>query len=307
MTTFTKENVLAYKELLETIIKEKCEGKKKIGVALSSGIDSAHLLFSLLSLGYDVTGFSFHREGIRSTDYTLSKKNCETLGIPFVEVVVPNNIEIDRLIHIMKDHQLKNKAAVECTYTMDFVWSEMQKNGIDVAFSGVGQDNHFGTTKKASIHFSATLELCQEFRKMSFDHFDYDSTGTWGVGKQGQTWIDLAKEKGIDLIAPAYDRRVYEMFYGFMFKDLNSPKQKYPCWEVYSDYVEKTKLGKHSDLQCGDTMIREMFETLLDNPTLNPDKVTNMLTFWRRWQDRLTNEEPELKVKKKYSHIIIED
>lgn len=301
-----EKDISEYRDLLETIVKEKLVGKTKIGVALSSGIDSAHILFSLLNLGHEVTGFSFHREGVNSTDYQLSKKNCAALNIPFVEVVIPNKIDVPRLVHIMKDHTLKNKAAVECTYTMDFVWTEMQKHGIEVAFSGVGQDNHFGTTKKASIHFSATLALNQRFRKDCFDHFDFDATGLWGVGKQGQTWIDLALEKGILLAAPAYDKRVYDFFYNTMFKDLNTPKQKYPCWAVYPEYVEKAKLGKHMDLQCGDSLIRELFEPLLKDKVLNPNGKTSMLSFWRDWQDRLMSEEPEKRVNKKYSHIIFE-
>jgi predicted PP-loop superfamily ATPase len=300
------KDVSDYRTLLETIIKEKLIGKNKIGIALSSGIDSSGLMFALVDMGYKVTAFSFHREGVISTDYKLSKQNCDALGIEFVEVVIPNKVDVDRLIHIMKDHSLKNKAAVECTYTMDFVWSKMQEYKVDVAFSGVGHDNHFGTTKKASIHYSSTLALCQEFRQMSFDHFDFVNTGKWGIGKQPQVWIDLALEKGIHLAAPAYDKRIYDFFYNFQFKELNTPKQKYPCWEAYDSYVKKTKLGKHTDLQCGDSQIRELFEPLLLDKNLNPNNKTSMLSFWRDWQDRLTNEEPEVKVKDRYKNIIIE-
>lgn len=281
-----------YKNLLETIIKEKIENtNKKIGIALSSGIDSSVLLFSLLSMGYKVTAFSFHREGVISTDYSKAKENCRILDVPFVEVIIPNQIETDRLIHIMKDHSLKNKAAVECTYTMDFVWSKMQEYKVDVAFSGVGNDNHFGTTKKASIHYSDSLSACQEFRKLSFDHFDFAKTGKWRMGKQPQVWTDLALEKGIELVAPAYDKRLYDLFYPYQFKELNKPKQKYPCWESYDSYVQKTKLGRHQDLQCGDTKIRELFESLLLDTDLNPNKKTKMLTFWMDWQKRLKNPE----------------
>lgn len=277
-----------YKKLLETIIKERIENtNKKIGIALSSGIDSSVLLFSLLSMGYKVTAFSFHREGVISTDYSKAQENCRILKVPFVEVIIPNQIETDRLIHIMKDHSLKNKAAVECTYTMDFVWSEMEKHGIEAAFSGVGNDNHFGTTKKASIHYSSTLTLCQEFRRMSFDHFDFVKTGKWGIGKQPQVWADLALEKGIELVSPAYDKRLYDFFYPYQFKELNKPKQKYPCWKAYDSYVQKTKLGRHQDLQCGDTQIRELFEPLLLDKNLNPNNKTSMLSFWRDWQRRL--------------------
>lgn len=280
--------IQTYKKLLETIIKEKIENtNKKIGIALSSGIDSAVLMFSLLSMGYKVTAFSFHREGVISTDYSKAKENCRILDVPFVEVVIPNKIDIDRLIHIMKDHQLKNKAAVECTYTMDFVWSEMEKHGIGVAFSGVGNDNHFGTTKKASIHYSDSLSACQEFRKLSFDHFNFNKTGKWCMGLQPQVWTDLALEKGIELVAPAYDKRIYDFFYNFQFKELNTPKQKYPCWKAYPDFVDKVNLGRHQDLQCGDTKIRELFEPLLLDPVLNPNKKTKMLAFWRDWQKRL--------------------
>lgn len=295
-----------YRKLLEGIVSKQCEGKKNIAVALSGGIDSAHLLFTLLSLGKSVRTYSLHREGVVSTDYRLSEKNSEILNIPFTEVILPNKLDIKRLVHIMKDHKLKNKAAVECTYTMDFVWEAMQKDGIDCAFSGVGQDNYFGTTKKASIHYSQTLELNQQFRKMSFDHFDYDNTGVWGMGKQPTVWTDLAAERGIKLVAPAYDRTIYEFFYSVPWKEMNTPKQKYPCWAIYPDYVKKCSLEKHSDLQCGDTQIRELFEPLLKDPSINTKGRTRMLDMFRDWQDRLCGPE-DVKINKKYSHIIEED
>lgn len=292
-----------YRKLLEEVILKQCEGKKNIAVALSGGIDSAHILFALLSLGKSVRTYSLHREGIISTDYRLSEKNSEILKVNFTEVILPNKLDISRLVHIMKDHTLKNKAAVECTYTMDFVWEAMQKDGIDCAFSGVGMDNFFGTTKKASIHFSKTLELNQQFRKMSFDHFDYDTTGVWGMGKQPTVWTELAGERGIKLCSPAYDKKLYDYFYNQTFGYLNSPKQKNPCWCSYNEYVLKCSLGKHSDLQCGDTQIRELFEPLLNNRELNPNKKTSMLSFWKDWQDRLCDVTP---IPEKYRHILEE-
>lgn len=295
-----------YRKLLEEVILKQCEGKKNIAVALSGGIDSAHILFALLSLGKSVRTYSLHREGIISTDYRLSEKNSKILNVPFTEVILPNKLDMSRLVHIMKDHTLKNKAAVECTYTMDHVWEAMQKDGVDCVFSGVSNDNYFGTTKTASIHFSQTLELNQQFRREHFDWLDYDKTGRWVYGKQVQVWSDLAKERGIHLAVPAYDRKVYEFFYPIHWKTMNTPKQKYPCWAIYPEYVSKCSLEKHSDLQCGDTQIRELFEPLLKDPSINTKGRTRMLDVFRDWQDRLCGPE-DVKINKKYSHIIIED
>lgn len=280
---FDDSHLQKYKKLIEGITTKELEGHKSIAVALSAGIDSAMILFCLLDLGYKVTAFTFHREGVISTDFKLSKENCKILGVDFVEVIVPNKIDTNRLIHIMRDLKVKNKSAVECTYTMDYVWEKMQEHNVDIAFSGIGNDSLYGSSKKANIHFGKTLELNQLFRRNNFM-----STGTYQFNGQVKAWSNLCAEKGIKLSVPIWDRTIYDFLNPFTFKELNTPTQKTPCWNLYPDYVEKTTIKKHENLQCGDSQIRELFEPLLLDKVANPNNKKSMLAFWKDWQERLS-------------------
>lgn len=270
--------ITKYKELLETIVKEHCVGKK-IGIALSSGIDSNHILFGLIEsgLGTSTIAFSFHVEGVLSSDFKAAQMNSKELGIDFVEVIIPKTLDIPRLIKIQR-LGLKNKSSVESTYPMSFVWDKMKEYDITTGFSGVGMDNYFGLTKKDNI-YNKTLESAQK-RRMEL-------IGNGVPGIQGQVWIDLAKENGINLICPAYNRDVFNHFNDRTFKELNTPREKDELWSAYPEYIPRLKLGKHTNLNCGDSGVREMYETLLTNKVLNPNNKTQMLAFWKDWQSRL--------------------
>lgn len=283
---------MEYKNLLEQIISHGFgestqsnhhttseSSSKNIGIALSSGIDSNHILFGLIEsgLGASTIAFSFHVEGILSSDFKAAQINSKALGIEFVEVVIPKTLDITRLIKIQR-LGLKNKSAVESTYPMSFVWDKMREYGITTGFSGVGMDNYFGLTKKDNI-YNKTLESAQK-RRMEL-------IGNGVPGIQGQVWINLANENGINLICPAYNKDVFDYFNDRTFKELNTPKEKNELWTAYPSYTEKLKLGKHTNLNCGDSGVREMYETLLTNKVLNPNSKTQMLAFWKDWQNRL--------------------
>lgn len=288
-----KSQIEVFKKLIFETVSNSCSGSDTVGVALSSGIDSNLLMFSLLEAGKKVRAYSFHREGVQSSDYVLAKRNAEKLGVSFTEVVVPTELDMGKLKHLMTTHNLKSKTAIECTYTMSFVWEAMGRDGVDIAYAGISMDSHFCHSKTASIHYKETLALNQEYRRMKFDHYDFETTGIWGLGAQASAWVGTAKENGVELILPAARKSVYDFFYTKTWYELNEPTQKHPLWECYPEYVQKLDLRKHTNLQCGDSMIRELFEPMLESK-LNKKSRKRIMDLYRDLHEEYNSKKSSL-------------
>lgn len=282
-------NVDAFRKIFEKSLIEDLEGiskKEKIGVALSSGIDSNAILYGLHKMGYNVVGYTYHRENILSYDYKVAKQTCDNLGIPHVEVVVPDKLNFSLVKHLIKDHDFKLKTAVEVLYIMDHVWKQMSEDGIKNAFCGCDADDYFCISKKAQIHFKNTLELNQEFRKLCFDEIEFDSKTGFATkviwDRQLRYWPITAAEHKVNLKQPYNNLEMFNFFWDKTWDELNKPKQKHPLWALYPDYVAKSgKLTTHLDLQCSDTDIRQIFEVLLKDKKLNIKRRERMIDLYR--------------------------
>lgn len=288
-----KSQIEVFKKLIFETVSNSCSGSDTVGVALSSGIDSNLLMFSLLEAGKKVRAYSFHREGVLSTDYVLAKQNAETLNVPFTEVVVPNELDMTKLKKLMTKYNLKSKTDIECTYTMSFVWEAMGRDRVPYAVAGIGIDNHFGSSKTASIHYKETLELNQEYRKIKYDRYDFETTGRWGLSDQAMAWVGLANENGVSLKLPATEKQVYDFFYTKTWYELNEPTQKHPMWECYPEYVKKLDLRKHTNLQCGDSLIRELFEPMLESK-LNKKSRKRIMDLYRDLHEEYNSKKSSL-------------
>lgn len=285
------------RNIYEAIISESLVGidkNEKIGVALSSGIDSNSILYALIKLGYtNVHGVTFHRQNVLSTDFLVAKQTCKNLGVGFIEVIIPDKINLALIKHMIKTHKMKKKTYIECLYTMDYVWEEMRKNGIVHAFNGAISDAYFCINKKASMHFKKTLELNQQFRMSCFENVVFDDAGVpiQSNYPQGKYWVRMAAEHGVNMRMPFDDTRLFKYFWDLSWYDLNEPREKYPLWQLYPDMVSKSgKLGKHTNLQCGDSEIRPLFECLLADPSVNTRKRIRMMDVYRDMFDLWSDE-----------------
>lgn len=285
--SMTRDEISEYRKIFMQILTEQSEGATDVAVALSSGIDSSDIVFGLLELGKNVHAYTFRREGVYSADFVNAKANCEAIGVPFHEVIIPNEIDVSLIDRLILDFDLKKKTEIECCYPMDFVWKKMAEDGFKVGFSGYICDQYFCISKNAMIHFKETLELNQAFRRSKMDQHDFAKTGIWKWGKQTKAWDGQAKHYGLDLKMTFVDKRNYDFFYNYSWYELNQPREKYPLWELFPEQVKKTTLFKHTNLQCGDSLIRELFEPLLKVEELNPRNRNRMLDFYRDWYDRL--------------------
>ena len=78
----------------DILIKEAKKVKSdRVAVLLSSGIDSASVLFSLMETGKKVTAYSFRRNDRYSTDFIGARNIAKTFGVEFKEILLPTDLE----------------------------------------------------------------------------------------------------------------------------------------------------------------------------------------------------------------------
>lgn len=243
-------------------------GETEIGICLSSGIDSNTLLFGLLELGLKPTAYSFHVDGVMSTDFVTARQNAKTFGVPFKEIIIPQTINIEYIYKIF-DSGLYKKTSVECLYPFLYLIPEVTQK---ILLTAHDADTHFGISKKAMIHHRATLELKQQYVA---ERLIYPK-----AKKQTQVLQEWCQELGISTDTPYNKKPIIDYFYPLTWDELNKPTQKHPLKTMFPEQTKKIKPYPHINLQCGDSYLREIFEPLLKT-NLNKRNRTRTIDLYR--------------------------
>jgi hypothetical protein len=141
-----------------------------------------------------------------------------------------------------------------------------------ILLTGGAADGHFCLSKRGMIHFRHTLEKMNEFRDNLFDEPNYSQRVT--LNELG--W----HENQVSVRAPFGADSVREYFRTKTWEDINRPKQKQVLTDMFTQF-ELIKRFNHTNLQCGDSMIREVFEEMLDISDLNKKNRTRMMDLYR--------------------------
>ena len=231
-----------FREILEPL-------PEQIAVATSGGIDSSALVVSALEAGLTPTVFSFAFEGHPSTDFLYAEKLAKHFGVYFAPVYLPTSQEkITAALRLLtRSYKLKKKARIECTFPFLFLADAVQAAGISTLVTGLCADGHFGLSKTAMIHFREPQAKFDAFRH---DYFSDPDAG----GRKGITAVCNAAN--VRLVNPYYDTRVFKLFIGRPWDELNKPRQKEAIRSEYPE-LDPFNLPKHSNLQLGDSGIAE--------------------------------------------------
>jgi asparagine synthetase B (glutamine-hydrolysing) len=223
----------------------------EVALCLSSGLNSNSILFELVEQGKKVTAFTFSMEGIESRDYVHAKKNCETFGVDFVNVVLPHSLEsIKEDVYTLAKMGAKSKADFECF----FPFLHLYKHGgltQKYVLSGLGADGHFCITKRGMIHFRDKID---SFRDMIYSNPNYG---------QKQMHEKICESLGKVYIAPYHTEEMRNEFRGVQWNEINKPKEKQAIIDAYKDYFTKVKLFRHQNFQKGDSGISTAFMQLV--------------------------------------------
>lgn len=261
-------------ELKEIFINEVAEATRNVrnvAVALSSGIDSTVVMLSLLELKKHVRAYTFHVEGVESQDLIHARANAKTFDVELIECVIPKTLNVANVFKLIRDYDLRKKVDIECTYPFLYVFPKVREV---IMLTGGTADGHFCISKKGMIHFRHTLEKMNEFRNNLFNDANYS---------QRQTLERLGWDIGGSIVyAPFGAQCVRDFFVDKTWEDINRPKQKQVLTDMFPEQFKKIKRFNHTNLQCGDSMIREVFEVMLQcKITINKKNRKRMMDLYR--------------------------
>ena len=221
----------------------------RIAVATSGGISSAALLASAIEAGKTPTVTSFTFEGHYSTDFLYAQKLANFFCANFEPVFLPTDqAEILASIRLLsKTYKLKKKARIECTFPFLYLARVVKSLEISTLVTGLCDDGHFGLSKKAMIHFREPQEKFDAFRCDYFSNPD-------AAGRKGIT--EVCKDANVQIVNPYYDAKVFRLFIGRSWDELNKPRQKEAIRREYPE-LDRFNIPRHSNLQLGDSGIAE--------------------------------------------------
>lgn len=262
-----------------------CGKETDVAVTLSSGIDSNATMFALLELKKNVTAYSFHIEGVNSTDFVGAKANAKIFGVKFVECIIPKKIDVQLIYDFMKLSNRKKKTEVECFYPYYFLLPKIEQK---VLLLGLASDLYFCLSKKGKIHYAKSIDTLKIFRD------DLINVTRKDVITLNEITQSLGKD--FKVADPFEQQSVFDYFYNKNWKEINTPHQKQPILDMFPEYYSKINVYNHTNLQCGDSMIRETFEQLLSNKEINHRGRNRMLDLYKDMYDSVHNKETKLEL-----------
>jgi|6_EtaG_2_1085325.scaffolds.fasta_scaffold02497_5 asparagine synthetase B (glutamine-hydrolysing) len=243
-----------HKDAVATVLMEELDNTpQNVALALSGGIDSLSVMFTLLRLGRSVTAYSFRLDAVQSSDFSEARTWAARFDVKFVPIVLPVQVSRlkDDIRELVDQYGLRRKTDIECAWAFLYLIPAVTES---VLVTGSASDGHFGISKKAMIHFRHSAKQLDDFRRMTFGNPNY---------AQQQTVSAIGKESGVDLKVPYASRSMQELFMGTEWEDINKPKQKQSILESFDTEFASGKVRPHTNLQLGDSKIAEHFTKLL--------------------------------------------
>lgn len=222
---------------------------RDVAVAVSGGVDSSSLVLSLLDAGARPTVVSFTLDDRSSSDYQAALRLAAGLRLPFVEsrLSTARADIVDGVRRLVLEYGATRKTEVECLWPFLAVLETLRGLRLDVLVTGSAADGHFALSKRAMIHFRYPVETFQAFRRDYFAKPDPAQT---------KTLARIGLDYGVDVRAPYTDPRVFELFVGRTWDDLNRPRQKEAIRSEFPE-LEPFRIRNHTNLQLGDSGIAD--------------------------------------------------
>lgn len=227
---------------------------KEVGHLLSGGSGSTSVLFALLEADKVPHAYTFHMEGVESTDLIKARETCKRLDVRHTAIAIPNDIKTlqESCLYLINEVGCRLKTDIECSFPMQHTFPLVEES---ILFSALGDDNYFGLTKKAQMYYKSDLKLSQNYRQKVFDKYSV----------QFQFLTKMANKNDIQLLSPYQTKEMLQLFYPYTFQELNQPKIKQAILEAYPQNFSQMKTY-HKNYQLGDSGIAEHFKQLVNSP-----------------------------------------
>lgn len=228
---------------------------KEIAVFLSSGVDSNAILISALYAGAKVTAYSFTLSGRQSTDFSCARHNANALGIPFVPIFLPVNLDALKadVLMMINDYKCKTKTAIECGWVWHHALPQIKEK---VLLTGLMADSYFALRK---------FEAMDSRRNKSA--FDFIRRKAWQDSSRGNRDLfeSMCKNYGLKTFFPFRSPILFDEFMKYTWDELNKPEEKMPIRDAFRVEFSTLAIRKHMNFQAGDSLISKHFEKLLNS------------------------------------------
>ncbi len=225
-----------------------------VALLLSGGIDSIALACGLHELGIKTTVYSITRSDYESRDFVAAKRNAKMLGFDFVPVLMPT--DPGSVLHGVLQaigYGARKKSKIECAWPLFLAYKQISEDGFSKVVSGEFADKLYCNTRAFCMSGGAKDPgACDRYRASTIGD------------EQSNAEKDYAKDHGVEIVYPYMDKRLVSVYKGMTYKDLNGTVQKWPRKLAWKAYIDKgLSVHSPSNMQCGDTRIRELYEQLL--------------------------------------------
>lgn len=235
-------------------LEKRVTNKNSVAVLFSGGMDSLSLALSCLDVGIQPTLYTFSLKSYESPDLISSRQIASLLQLPLVEVMI-DDTDVAKLqedvLFIMNLFQTKRKTAIQCIYPFLYVAPVIKE---EFVLTGLCADDIYGTPRSIAKH--RNTEKFDEIRHNR--HNDPQSSAY----KHLKLWFEMLNKT---FVAPYKESEPLTSYLlGLSYKELHSPKQKYPMYKDYQDELEQHQLYRlNSNLQVG-SRVREWHDELMN-------------------------------------------
>lgn len=273
VSTIKPSHIAELREIFEKRI-EEIDPDKKAALALSGGTDSVTILFSMLATGRRPRCYTFHVDGIESTDLLSSRSLAKHFGLELIEVTIPSDpdqIADDVRKYINECHVIK-KTIVQCMHPWLYLYPAMQERGDTLVINGLGGDDLYCNQRKINVALGKHGEAAViQWRKVWSDDINFSAANIkrWGWGGFGIRNIDFYNHEDIE-----------NWFLQFTIRALHKPMEKYPSVAAFSEFYKMGNFYRKHDSYQINSGLKKAHEQLLKSTKWNVRYAKDMITIY---------------------------
>lgn len=223
----------------------------EVAISLSSGIDSASILFALLECNKKVHVYSFTLDDRESRDFKVARELANRYNLEFTPIILSTNIEKLKkdILTLHNKYGCITKTQYECSWPYLYLIPVIKER---VLATGIGADSHFVLSKKGILHYK---DNPVEFRKAYFSNHNR------GQLPQRTQMVDECNKI---LFEPYFSEKMINYLLNSTWEECNKPYQKMPIRRAFPNEFAKMHIYQHTNFQLGDSGISNLFEKLLN-------------------------------------------
>jgi asparagine synthetase B (glutamine-hydrolysing) len=220
---------------------------KRVGLALSGGVDSCSILAACTLAGVEPVVLSYTPATHESTDYRYAADNAAMLGLPFLPVRVdmgPDNLE--RLARFVIMRGYRTKMQVESLAPMVAIAEVAHRHNIHYLLTGDQADGYYINSNWFSRNYDrahgvpgperhpvredADAKRIDELRDL---YWEEDRGNCEAVSR-------MLEDFSIMGVMPYRNRKIAAAFRGKHWREVNLPRLKEPVWQAFEDCMSMT-------------------------------------------------------------------